>query len=425
MSQHDISRHDNRKLLLRGIALVSCSVGVYFGHQSFIVFIGDTFGISHREVDTVGAVLLLLAGFCIQSLLSRLLYDDLALGLSVISRQLDQKLSEKEEILVRAASDLDALPALTKLLKGQLGAVSEETEQSAFGIMERLQRIDQVMGELIGIVTSAATESESMVASGEKSMHSNMALVEKLNHYIQERINESEEDRLRIGNVVSEAKSLMSLVELIRDISSQTNLLALNAAIEAARAGEVGRGFAVVADEVRKLSAETDSAVTKIQDGINGVARSIESQFAEKLQHANVAQQRQVLESFSLHLGAMAENYKQLIQRDEDTVTRLQQTSATLSSMFIDVLASIQFQDVTRQQIEMVQGALDRLNEHMAQLADMMRSMDISRAGSVKQSIDEIFKGYVMDKQRDVHSNAVGGHSAPRVSADPPLIELF
>ncbi|HEX7854953.1 MAG TPA: methyl-accepting chemotaxis protein [Sphingobium sp.] len=70
------------------------------------------------------------------------------------------------------------------------------------------------------------------------------------------------------------AKSIESILGLIRDIAGQTNLLALNATIEAARAGDAGRGFAVVAREVKSLANQTARAIDDIAQKIASIQSS-------------------------------------------------------------------------------------------------------------------------------------------------------
>lgn len=61
----------------------------------------------------------------------------------------------------------------------------------------------------------------------------------------------------------SSSEQVLTITNVINDISFKTNLLALNAAVEAARAGDAGLGFSVVADEVRNLARGSAQAATE------------------------------------------------------------------------------------------------------------------------------------------------------------------
>jgi len=301
-----------------------------------------------------------------------------------------------------------------------------------------LQTIDEVVTDLQQFVSAASSESQGSVAESEAKVRNNKALIEQLEDFVQQRRTAAEHDAASNAQAVEKARSLQALLALVRKIAGQTNLLALNAAIEAARAGEAGRGFAVVADEVRKLSLETEVAVKKIDDGILAVTHIIESQFNDKVVHAHVSEEGKTLETFASQLGSLGKSYEQLTSREKDVLDRVSSSSSRLATMFMDAVSSVQFQDITRQQLAHVIEGIEQIDAHTQTVAGIIRDAENYAntppvVKSLKAGFEQLYSAYVMDHQRDVHRAVLDGGKAAsqptgnarKSGARPNNVELF
>ncbi len=420
--------------LARRATLVFIVVGlgagttVYFFNGYFHQVVLPTLGLSSPLGDAVGTVIAVAAAYIGQRIVSFAFFKDSMLGLSRREEEDSRRATSYVQAAEQVAAELKQVPGYNNVVRRQLETVVSETEKAAFDISSQLQTIDQVVTDLSGFVDQSASQSNEMVASSEARIAKNRVLLQTLDSYIRERMTAVEEDQQRVTLVVSEAKSLGSLVQLIRSISSQTNLLALNAAIEAARAGEAGRGFAVVADEVRKLSAATDQAVTQINQGIQQVARSIETQFENKLQSEHIERERAALQSFAAQLDELGTSYQDVTRHEAEVIAMVSSSTGQLTSMFMNALASVQFQDVTRQQIEQVIDALNRLDGHSQLLSTRLEQFEDDEyvMQPLTEHLDQIYSRYVMDSQRDTHHQAMGGTGAAASSGGGgPKVELF
>ena len=414
-----------RSILVAAVVALGAGTTVFFLNEWFHEDFLAGLDIAQPLGDAVGTELIVAVATLAQRLVSLAFFRDHMFGLTSVQEKMEFSSRNVVAVNEEVSKELRTVPTYNGVLRDQLDSVIQQTEQAAYDITSRLQAIDEVVSRLNGFVAESSSASNQLAEHSEENIEHNQRLIGEMREYIEARIAEAQADQERVAQVVGEARSLESLTKLIKDIAAQTNLLALNAAIEAARAGEAGRGFAVVADEVRKLSAETEKAVLAINQGIQGVATTIEVQLQEKLSAINLDREKAALGQFADQLVQLGGSYEEILRHQATVIDTVRGSSEELAVMFMDTMASVQFQDVTRQQIEHTAQALQRLDEHLAGLAERLIQAENPdfKYVPLAEHLEQLYSQYVMESQRSTHKHSL--HQKDEPAGGSPKIELF
>ncbi|WP_420145705.1 methyl-accepting chemotaxis protein [Sphingobium sp.] len=230
--------------------------------------------------------------------------------------------------------------AATRGMLGKASEVAAAAEQSALAMREAAR----TSAGLIRAIEDARTEVESAAE-------------------VAQRASTQSGDAVSMSATLSEhAKSIESILSLIRDIAGQTNLLALNATIEAARAGDAGRGFAVVAQEVKSLANQTaratDEIAGKIADIQASTRQSVETN--ERIRDT-VGEVQASAERIRHAMDAQAQTVTMITAAVDETALAADSMSTTISAI--------------RQDTEVVASEIDQLERGFVSVEGKLASL--------------------------------------------------
>ena len=285
-------------------------------------------------------------------------------------------------------------------------SVSEETEAAAHSLISRLQTVDASVCDLLEYMDNSYKSVLTIVERTEEGINDNRRVI---GAFLERRNEDIAASEARLGNIESMAAELASATKSIRGIAHQTNMLALNATIEASRAGEFGAGFAVVALEVKTLAKLSDKAAQDIGLGIESLRSAIHESMVS-LVGDRIKSEQAELGSVSTSIGALTQQTEKLIAFELEMLSKVQSESASIGDSVVQLIGSIQFQDVTRQRLD-----------HLNKLSDLARQQLLQISAAMKS-------GFVVNLPNIDGLAAAAeeeGPSPPRREVNGAMIELF
>ncbi len=164
----------------------------------------------------------------------------------------------------------------------QIELLNTNIEKSTAAVSEMDGKINEISGRIdtqaksVEGITGQVEEMTASVQSVEKLTSERRENAQELIDYVGEGGEKVDRTNEVIKEISKDVHQMLSIIEIINNVSKQTNLLSMNAAIESAHAGEAGRGFSVVAEEIRKLAESTSENVHVIGETLHRVTDNIE-----------------------------------------------------------------------------------------------------------------------------------------------------
>jgi methyl-accepting chemotaxis protein len=321
----------------------------------------------------------------------------------------------------RVRTGLDGYSAFTEILNRQIHSVTALSESTAGSILTNLTGVDAQFTAVLSFIRQSASDERVSIVIDQIDALMNRSR-EQLTRFAERQQEDSRAGLQQRAKIADDTRSVLEVLEGVNGIARQTTMLSLNVSIEAARAGAAGKGFSVIAAEIRKLASEVQTLSTDVKARVETLMRTVTVDLQERTEQRQ-QEEREAISNITHTLGSLADDLTTIVSHQRDVLQKVEAESAAAARPIMELMGSIQFQDIVRQQLEQVERMAAMVDDHIGSLSDALTRQDAEfREISLTAKLEQMYDGYVMADQRQAHSQALGGQAETNTGS---LIEMF
>ncbi len=248
------------------------------------------------------------------------------------------------------------LPSVLDILRNLTGSTEDQflkLGEKMYDFSMRSTNISETARNLVELV--AGSES-SMLGEQLRQLFTDM------NEYLEKVKNQGAESCSTLEQIMVQLDNVVRPLEGFQKMDKALRMLSISTKIESARLGELGAGFTTLAMDVEKLS----QAVSEKSAGIMSQRLSLSQLITKNLEMVKSTEAHQYTDAANIltAVGSNLETLSNLNSSCSETGNQVGLISEQITADIGTVVSSMQFHDITRQQIEHVIEALEKLQNH-------------------------------------------------------------
>lgn len=253
-----------------------------------------------------------------------------------------------------------------------LKSINTNTEKVFLDIGNNLTEYNsksKLISEIAG--TTSKSVSENVLDYGYNKL---IKIIEDLNIYFSNSISNITSDKSELLNILNAIEKVTEEIKNFKKIVKHLRVLGISTKIEIARLGTDDKGFSSLVQNVDRLSEVIEIKAGNINQQANYLINEIikTNLELEKLYKEQDRLSKNVLESATISLEEFKQQYEINKAFVENTFTKTKEITSHISN----IVVSIQFHDITRQQIEHVEESfnhlLENINEEKANIDEII-----------------------------------------------------